>query len=171
MSQEIIGRVQYNESAVSILEGENDVQVECASGRRVRAKYVIGADGAKSTVRGAIGATFTGTSPEMIWCVIDGIIDTNLESAGEMILFQLQRQTHVMMIPRERGRTRFYVLVDGNVTQKNAEETVRKHMSPCWIIFMKVEWFSSFPGECRDAHGVSKPSWPTVRTLANVSSS
>lgn len=152
LSHKINDGVQYDEKVTSVIEHDDKVHIMCASGRRMCSKYVIGADGAKSTVRSSIGATYTGTNPEMLWAVIDAIVDTNLEPKQEMMLFQLQGRTCVMMIPRERGRSRFYVLLDGEVTQRNAEEAIQKHIAPFWIKFKEVEWYSSFPGK-RNSEG------------------
>lgn len=147
LSQTINGGVQYDEKITFVVEEDGKVHILCASGRRMCSKYVISADGAKSTVRSSVGATYTGTNLEMLWAVIDAVVDTNLEPRKEIMLFQLQGQTRVMMILRERGRSRFYVWLDGEVTQNNAEEAIRKHVAPFWIKFKEVEWYSSFPGK------------------------
>ncbi|KAJ3484330.1 hypothetical protein NLG97_g7080 [Lecanicillium saksenae] len=134
--------VRYNDKVVDLQEHDDSVLVTCASGHRVRGRYAVGADGGRSMVRSAIGASFTGSSPGMLWAAMDCRIDTDMDSQGDMVVFQRQGQTRVMLIPRERGRTRFYVLPDGEVTQKNAEETVRAHMAPFAVRFEEIEWFS-----------------------------
>jgi phenol 2-monooxygenase len=40
--------------------------------------------------------------------------------------------------------SRFYVLLDGEVTQPKAEASIRMHMAPHKVEFVKTEWFSSF---------------------------
>jgi hypothetical protein len=42
---------------------------------------------------------------------------------------------------------RFYVLLDGEVTQKRAEESIQQHLSPYKVQFKKTEWFSTFDGQ------------------------
>lgn len=44
----------------------------------------------------------------------------------------------------ERGMQRFYVLLDGDITQGKAEATIRQHMAPHTVDFTHVEWLSRF---------------------------
>lgn len=39
---------------------------------------------------------------------------------------------------------RFYVLLDGEITQEKTEASIRKHMAPHTVEFTHVEWFSKF---------------------------
>lgn len=39
---------------------------------------------------------------------------------------------------------RFYILLDGEITQEKAEASVRDHMAPHKVEFKKTEWFSTF---------------------------
>lgn len=141
-------RVSYSEQVDSLTEDDDGVNVVTSSGRRLRSKYALGADGARSTVRKAIGATFTGTKPEMLWAVLDTFIDTDFPLCDEIITFQLDGQSRVSWIPRERGLCRFYVLLEGEVNQARAEESIQKHMAPYRTEFVKTEWYSTFDGRC-----------------------
>src|SRR6201989_3490551 len=49
---------------VGLTQGGDGVTVECAGGERVRAAYVVGCDGAHSTVRGQLGIDFVGKQYE-----------------------------------------------------------------------------------------------------------
>ena len=44
----------------------------------------------------------------------------------------------------ERGMNRFYILLDGEITQEKAETSIRDHMAPHKVEFKKTEWFSTF---------------------------
>ncbi|KAH9905170.1 FAD binding domain-containing protein [Xylariomycetidae sp. FL2044] len=136
--------VHYREEVVAIHETQDGVTVATNSGRTVRGRYAIAADGARSTVRSALGITFTGTKPEMVWAVLDTFIDTDFPLCDEIITFQLHGQSRVSWIPRERGMARFYVLLDGDITRERAEESIREHMTPHRVDFIKTEWFSTF---------------------------
>ncbi|KXT06106.1 hypothetical protein AC578_1326 [Pseudocercospora eumusae] len=136
--------VHYGEEAASISEDEEGVTVVTTLGRTIRSKYAVGADGARSMVRNTLGISFTGTKPEMLWAVLDTFIDTDFPVCSEIITFQLNEQARVSWIPRERGMARFYVLLDGDVTQEKAEASIREHMSPHRVDFRKTEWFSTF---------------------------
>ena len=117
----------------------------------IRAKYTIAADGARSTIRSALHIPFTGTKPEMLWAVLDTFIETNFPRCDEIITFQVNGQSRVSWIPRERGLARFYVLLNNaggeEVTLERAEESIRRHVEPYWVEFKRTEWFSTFDGE------------------------
>lgn len=146
MSKLNLGTVIYNETVSSIVENNKDgeVLVTTASGRRVRAKYGIAADGARSSTRAALDISFTGTKPEMTWAVLDCFIETDFPRCSEIITFQLDGQSRVSWIPRERNMARFYVLLDGEITLEKAQESVRRHMAPHTIEFTEMEWYSTF---------------------------
>lgn len=139
--------VYYQEKVISISETEEYVTLSTDSGRKVRSKYAIAADGARSTVRRMLDISFTGTKPEMVWAVLDTFIDTDFPVCPEIITFQLRGQSRVSWIPREGGMARFYVLLDGEITQKRTEDSIREHMAPHRVDFVKTEWFSTFDGK------------------------
>lgn len=141
------GLVRFGEQVVSVTEDDNGVETVTDSGFKIRSKYAVGADGARSMVRKQIGATFTGTKPEMLWAVLDTFIDTDFPLCPEIITFQLNGQSRVSWIPRERGMCRFYVLLEGEVTQERAQESIKQHLAPHKIEFTKTEWYSTFDGK------------------------
>lgn len=71
----------------------------------------------------------------------------------ELLGFQGVRSSPPLMVDctdktyRERGMARFYVLLDGEVTQSRAEESIRDHMAPHTVEFDRTEWFSTFDGK------------------------
>ncbi|KGO39526.1 Monooxygenase, FAD-binding [Penicillium expansum] len=136
--------VTYKNSVTSIAEFDSGVVVTTDHGKTVVAKYAIAADGARSFVRTALGIPFLGTKPGMVWAVLDTFIETDFPCCPEIITFQKDGQSRVSWIPRERGMSRFYVLLDGEITQKRAEVSIQEHMAPHKIEFKKTEWFSSF---------------------------
>ncbi|KAI1455481.1 FAD binding domain-containing protein [Annulohypoxylon moriforme] len=136
--------VHYEEKVISISETEGGVTLRTNRGRKVLSKYAIAADGARSTVRQVLNISFTGTKPEMVWAVLDTFIDTDFPVCSEIITFQLRGQSRISWIPRERGMARFYVLLEGEITQKKAEDSIREHMAPHRIDFVRTEWFSTF---------------------------
>ena len=140
--------VHHGESVVSISEDAKGVSVETQTGRKVRGRYAWAADGARSTVRTALGIPFTGTKPEMLWAVMDVFLKTDFPTCPEIITFELNGQSRVAWIPRERGLSRFYVLLDGEVTLERAQASVKEHLAPYNIEFEKTEWYSTFDGRC-----------------------
>ncbi|KAG7106357.1 Aromatic hydroxylase fmpF like protein [Verticillium longisporum] len=141
LSSRMTSPVLYGEHVISINEGDEDVVVETSGGRTIRSRYVVGADGARSTVRTALGVNFTGTKPEMTWAVLDTFIDTDFPVRSEIVTFQLNQESRVAWIPRERDLARFYVLLEGEITEERAKESIRAHMAPHRVDFVWTEWF------------------------------
>ncbi|WQF82288.1 Putative FAD-binding domain, FAD/NAD(P)-binding domain superfamily [Colletotrichum destructivum] len=144
LSERLRTPIGYGETVSAIAEDADGVVVSTSKGRTIRSRYAVGADGARSTVRNALGISFTGTKPEMVWAVLDTFLDTTFPVCSEIITFQLNGQSRVSWIPRERGMARFYVLLDGEITQAKAEASIREHMAPHRVDFVKTEWFSTF---------------------------
>ncbi|KZL69900.1 FAD monooxygenase [Colletotrichum tofieldiae] len=144
LAERLESHIGYGETVSTISEDEDGVTTTTNKGRVIRSKYAVGADGARSTVRNTLGISFTGTKPEMIWAVLDTFIDTTFPVCSEIITFQLNGQSRISWIPRERGMARFYVLLDGEITQEKAEKSIREHMAPHRVDFKKTEWFSTF---------------------------
>ncbi|PCG92142.1 Monooxygenase, FAD-binding [Penicillium occitanis (nom. inval.)] len=92
------------------------------SGRLIRTKYLIRADGAHSVVRRCMGLTLDGESLDHIWGVIDLVIDTDFPDIRRRCAIHSPAGS-IMVIPRERiltgdYLTRLYVQVPGLVDQK-----------------------------------------------------
>ena len=51
---------------------------------------------------------------------------------------------------------RFYVLLDGDITQERTEESIRIHLAPYHVEFKETEWFSTYHGKHRYATGMMK---------------
>ncbi|KAL9946835.1 hypothetical protein ACHAQF_002735 [Verticillium nonalfalfae] len=141
LSSRMKSPVLYGEHVTSINEGDEDVVVGTSGGRTIRSRYVVGADGARSTIRTALGVNFTGTKPGMTWAVLDAFIDTDFPVCSEIVTFQLNQESRVAWIPRERDLARFYVLLEGEITEERAKESVRAHMAPHRVDFVWTEWF------------------------------
>lgn len=142
--------VSYSEPVESVRETDSGVDVTTVSGNVVHATYCVAADGARSMVRQSLGIPFTGTKPEMTWAVLDTFLDTDFPRCPEIITFQLDGESRVAWIPREREMARFYVLLDGDITEERAKESVKKHLAPYRVEFTHTEWFSTFYGESAD---------------------
>ena len=82
-----------------------------STGERIQSSYIIGADGARSFVRNHFKIPFEIIRPQIIWAVIDGIIDTDFRKVPEIIVFQAET-SDVAWIPREGNIDRFYVRMD-----------------------------------------------------------
>lgn len=114
------------------------------NGERVFSKFVIGADGARSTVRERFQIPFEITRPELVWAVIDGVIETDFTKVPEIIVFHSET-SDVAWIPREGQLDRFYVRMDKK--DFGIDEVVTKinrALRPHTLSFKRVVWFSQF---------------------------
>lgn len=81
--------------------------------RTVRTKYLVGADGAHSSVRRAMGQELVGETTDHIWGVVDFVAETDFPDVRKRCAIHSDNGS-VMIIPRERIRsgeylTRLYV--------------------------------------------------------------
>lgn len=58
---------------------------------------------------------------------------------------------------------RFYVLLDGEITQEKAEATIRQHMAPHPVEFTHVEWLSRF--ESRNLVSADQIHWVNIQLV------
>src|SRR6185437_11610223 len=75
---------------------EHDGQTET-----VRARYVVGCDGARSTVRASIGRELRGDSANHAWGVMDVLAVTDFPDIRCKSLIQSAQEGSVLVIPRE----------------------------------------------------------------------
>ena len=79
----------------------------------VRARYVVGADGARSAVREALGFKLVGDSANQAWGVMDVLAVTDFPDIRKKCVIQSEREGNVLVIPREGGyMLRIYVEMD-----------------------------------------------------------
>jgi 3-(3-hydroxy-phenyl)propionate hydroxylase len=77
----------------------------------VRARYVVGADGGRSFVRGAVGIELTGTTAPSKWLVVDVDEDT-LEAPFSAVYCDPHRPTMTIPLPYGHRRFEFKLLPD-----------------------------------------------------------
>jgi 2-polyprenyl-6-methoxyphenol hydroxylase-like FAD-dependent oxidoreductase len=115
-----------------------------SNGEKIQSKYLIGADGSRSFVRNHCKIPFNIMRPQIIWAVIDGIIDTDFPKVSEIIVFQAET-SDVAWIPREGTIDRFYVRMDTKDFFLNeAIEKINNAIKPHTLGFKHIEWFSQF---------------------------
>jgi phenol 2-monooxygenase len=114
-------------------EGENPVAVTLAhtagpdEGREriVRAKYVVGADGARSKVRESIGCTMAGDQANHAWGVMDVLASTDFPDIRLKCAIQSHDGGSILLIPREGGHL-FRMYVDLGEVPADDRGAVRK---------------------------------------------
>lgn len=115
-----------------------------SNGQRIRSPYVIGADGSRSFVREHFQVPFEVVRPQIVWAVIDGVIDSDFQKVPEIIVFQADT-SDVAWIPREGNIDRFYIRMDTkDFTFEDAMEKINRALRPHTLRFSEVVWFSHF---------------------------
>ncbi|MFZ3573269.1 FAD-dependent monooxygenase [Streptomyces sp. BH097] len=109
-----------NATAVDIAQGADageypvTVTLEHESGGTsvVRAKYLVGTDGARSSVRKAIGRRLEGDALNQTWGVLDVLVDTDFPDIRLKSVIQSEAGS-LLIIPREGGYlVRLYIELD-----------------------------------------------------------
>lgn len=98
-----------------------DANGEAGEAVTLRTNYVVGCDGARSTVRQAIGGTLEGDAAHQAWGVMDILANSDFPDLRRKCLIQSAREGNILIIPREGGYLfRMYVELD----KLNPEERV-----------------------------------------------
>ena len=92
--------------------------------RIVRAKYVVGADGARSKVRESIGCTLAGDQANHAWGVMDALAVTDFPDIRTKCAIQSGSGGSILLIPREGGHL-FRMYVDLGEVDPNDKGAVR----------------------------------------------
>ena len=123
--------------------------------RTVHAKYVVGADGARSKVRASIGCTMTGDKANHAWGVMDVLASTDFPDIRLKCAIQSHDGGSILLIPREGGHL-FRMYVDlgvvpeddhGNVRNTPMEHIIAKAneiMSPYTVDVRNIAWHSVY---------------------------
>jgi phenol 2-monooxygenase len=123
--------------------------------RTVRAKYVIGADGARSGVRQAIGCTLAGDQANHAWGVMDALAVTDFPDIRTKCAIQSGSGGSILLIPREGGHL-FRMYVDlgevpaggGAAVRSTSIEQIIEHanaiLSPYRLDVKHVAWHSVY---------------------------
>jgi len=115
-----------------------------SNGERIQSSYVIGADGARSFVRDHFKIPFEIVRPQIVWAVIDGVIETDFPKVPEIIAFQAET-SDVAWIPREGKIDRFYVRMDAkDFTLEEVLEKINRATRPHSVSFKEIAWYSRF---------------------------
>jgi phenol 2-monooxygenase len=99
-------------------------EIEGPTGLKIiRTKYLVGADGAHSTVRRAMGLKLEGETSDFVWGVVDFVAETDFPDIRRRCAIHSVNGS-VMVIPREKIQTgeyltRLYVHVQDEVRPEN----------------------------------------------------
>ena len=121
----------------------------------VNAKYVVGCDGARSSVRHAIGRELVGDKANQAWGVMDILAQTDFPDFRMKSLIKSESNGSIIFIPREGGHlVRVYIEMDGSAnTPPNSKsdmnvqkliDATNKVLKPFTIDVKEVVWWSIY---------------------------
>lgn len=121
----------------------------------VKARYVVGCDGARSTVRRCLGRELRGDSANQAWGVMDVLAVTDFPDIRYKALIQSSRQGSIVLIPREGGYlVRIYVEMDKLAHDERASNrgmvvddlvaAARRIIHPYALDVKEVAWWSVY---------------------------
>jgi phenol 2-monooxygenase (NADPH) len=121
----------------------------------VRARYVVGCDGARSVVRRALGRALHGDSANHAWGVMDVLAVTNFPDIRMKSLIQSAGEGNIVLIPREGGYlVRIYVELDKlndnervssrNITVDRLIAATQRILNPYTLEVKEVAWWSVY---------------------------
>lgn len=123
--------------------------------QNIKAKYVVGTDGARSVVRESIGRQLQGKFQNHRWGVLDILAKTNFPDIRLKAAIQSENGSNILLIPREGGSLfRLYVdlgAVDPDnreqgrdITAQEVIEVARHVLLPYTLEVKDVAWFSVY---------------------------
>jgi phenol 2-monooxygenase len=135
---------------VRLAKGEDETEVET-----VRARYVVGCDGARSTVRKSIGRELRGDSANHAWGVMDVLAVTDFPDIRCKSLIQSSADGSLLVIPREGGYlVRIYVelaklevgerVVNRNITVEDVIAKAQRILKPHTLEVKEIAWWSVY---------------------------
>jgi phenol 2-monooxygenase len=121
----------------------------------IRARYVVGCDGARSAVRKSIGRALHGDSANHAWGVMDVLAVTNFPDVRFKSLIQSAKDGSIIIIPREGGYLfRLYIEMDKldagervanrKITSDDLIAAARRILNPYTLDVKEIPWWSVY---------------------------
>ncbi len=123
--------------------------------RTIRAKYIVGCDGARSAVRRAMGHELKGEAARQLWGVMDVLAVTDFPDIRLKAAIQSADHGSILIIPREGGyMVRMYIELDAlhgderaadrNVAPEMLIDKACKILAPYTLDVKEVAWWSAY---------------------------
>lgn len=162
---EVVRSTQFR--ACSSDDATGPLLVHCTEGggegkdKTFAADYLVGCDGAHSKVRSAIpgaSASANGSGAathHSVWGVLDGVVETDFPDIWSKTIVHSASLGSVLIIPRERGLTRFYIELKTSATahaldqlgdqgEEYVMQRARSILQPYRLEWTSVEWFGRY---------------------------
>jgi phenol 2-monooxygenase len=121
----------------------------------VRARFVVGCDGARSAVRRQIGVELRGDSANQAWAVMDILAVTDFPDFRFKCMIQSAGEGSILIIPREGGyMCRLYIEMEGlapgervadrGITAEKVVARAQRIMHPYTLDVREIAWWSVY---------------------------
>jgi 2-polyprenyl-6-methoxyphenol hydroxylase-like FAD-dependent oxidoreductase len=133
------------------------IQINCRMNvnqdqKSILTQYLVGCDGAHSKVRKSIpDARPVGMSQSAVWGVLDGELLTDFPDIWSKTLVYSQEYGSILIIPRERNMTRFYIELKSSPKSDKRElgqdfvmQRAKDIMAPFKVDWKYIEWFGRY---------------------------
>jgi phenol 2-monooxygenase len=121
----------------------------------IRARYIVGCDGARSVVRKSLGYPLKGDAARQLWGVMDVLAVTDFPDIRLKAAIQSASHGSILIIPREGGyMVRMYIELDAlhgderaadrNVTSDMLIAKARDILAPYTLDVKEVAWWSAY---------------------------
>ena len=148
-------KIDGHETHPVLVDIERETAEGTATHSTIRAKYVVGCDGARSAVRREIGLELKGDSANKAWGVMDVLAVTDFPDIRQKTLIQSGDGGTLLIIPREGGYlARIYVemetLAEGervrnrNITSDDLIEAAQAIFQPYSFEVQETVWWSVY---------------------------
>ncbi|BGP16518.1 hypothetical protein JCM10213v2_004520 [Rhodosporidiobolus nylandii] len=111
----------------------------------VKAKFMVGCDGARSWVRKQLGLSLEGESANSVWGVLDAICLTDFPDIRLKCTIHSKESGSILVVPREKDLVRFYVQLGST---KPGERIDRSAITPGSIVETAQRIFYPYKLEC-----------------------
>ncbi|NOJ48448.1 FAD-binding monooxygenase [Bradyrhizobium archetypum] len=150
----IASAARFEDHAVTVrlerLDAGHEGEIES-----IKARYVVGCDGARSTVRKSIGRELRGDSANHAWGVMDILAVTDFPDIRFKVLIQSAGDGSMIVIPREGGYlVRLYVelanldagerIASRNITSDDLIAKARRILNPYTLEVKEIAWWSVY---------------------------
>jgi len=121
----------------------------------VKTRFVVGCDGARSTVRKSLGIALHGDSANQAWGVMDVLAVTDFPDIRIKSVIQSASEGSVLIIPREGGYlVRLYIeleklngaerVASRNITAEHLVAAARRILHPFTLDVKEIAWWSVY---------------------------
>ncbi|KAL4936798.1 hypothetical protein BDV06DRAFT_204272 [Aspergillus oleicola] len=137
--------------------GEKETNCDAQVKEVIQARYVVGCDGAKSTVREQLEVPLEAKSSDSKWGVIDIVPITDFPDIRQSCAIHSDQFGSIMTAPRENRLVRFYIQIkeDSDLERKALEgldespdvliQLIQRIIHPYSLTYKYCDWWSIYP--------------------------